>query len=135
MYRATMRPPAHAGASPAESSSHANTTVDSQFFLFSLLSLGWNVQAKEWPTPIKALEAHGIEVVASFDAPGGVTGYAAVLQHQPIALYLTADGKHVIMGPMFDDKGVNVSEEPLDRLVSKSQQAAGRRDLAATRGE
>lgn len=91
----------------------------SKVFLFSLLGLGWNVQAKEWPAPIKALAAHGLEVVASFDAPGGVTGYAAVLQQQPIALYLTADGKHVIVGPMFDSTGVNISDESLDRLISK----------------
>lgn len=88
-------------------------------FLFSLLGLGLNAQAKEWPAPIKALEAHGLEVVASFDAPGGLTGYAALLQHQPIALYLTADGKHVIVGPMFDSTGANVSEESLDRLINK----------------
>jgi len=42
-----------------------------------------------------------------------------VLEHQPISLYLTADGQHVIVGPMFDNKGHNVSEAPLDRLVSK----------------
>lgn len=88
-------------------------------FFFSLLGLSLGAQAKDWPAPIKALEAHGIEVIGSFDAPGGLTGYAAVLEHQPISLYLTADGAHVIVGPMFDNKGGNVSEEPLDRLVSK----------------
>lgn len=88
-------------------------------FLFFLLGLGWNAQAKEWPAPLRGLQEHGIEIVGSFDAPGGVTGYAAMLQGQPLTLYLTGDGKHVILGPMFDDKGVNVSEEPLDRLVKK----------------
>lgn len=94
-----------------------------QFFLISffvfVLGLSLGAQAKDWPAPIKALEAHGIEVIGSFDAPGGLTGYAAVLEQQPISLYLTADGMHVIVGPMFDNKGSNVSEEPLDRLVSK----------------
>lgn len=94
--------------------------------LFSLVTLFMVVlgitlgaHAKDWPAPIKALEAHGIEVIGSFEAPGGVTGYAAVLQRQPLSLYLTTDGAHVIAGPMFDSKGNNVSEEPLDRLVSK----------------
>lgn len=88
-------------------------------FLLFLLGLSLGAQAKDWPAPIKALEVQGIEVLASFEAPGGLTGYAGVLEHQPIALYLTADGTHVIVGPMFDSKGSNVSEEPLDRLVSK----------------
>lgn len=88
-------------------------------FLCSLLGLSGGADAKDWPTPIKALEAQGVEVIGSFDAPGGLTGYAAVHQRQPIALYLTADGMHVIVGPMFDSKGTDLSEEPLDRLVSK----------------
>lgn len=85
----------------------------------SLIGMSLGAQAKDWPAPIKALEAQGIEVLGSFNAPDGLTGYAAVLQQQPISLYLTADGMHVIVGPMFDSKGSNVSEEPLDRLVSK----------------
>jgi len=88
-------------------------------FFCSLLGLTVGAHAKDWPAPIKAFEAHGVEVIGSFDAPGGLTGYAAVHQHQPISLYLTADGMHVIVGPMFDNKGTDLSEEPLDRLVSK----------------
>jgi thiol:disulfide interchange protein DsbG len=88
-------------------------------FFLALIGTSLGVPAKDWPAPIKALEAQGIEVIGSFNAPGGLTGYAAVLQHQPISLYLTADGTHVMVGPMFDAKGNNVSEEPLDRLVSK----------------
>ncbi len=86
---------------------------------FSLLDLSLGAQAKDWPAPIKALEGQGIEVIATFEAPGGLTGYAAAFQRQPLALYLTADGTHVIVGPMFDSKGNNVSDEPLDRLVGK----------------
>lgn len=75
--------------------------------------------AAPWPAPIEALRAHGVEVIGTFKAPGGVTGYAAIAQQQPLALYLTADGKQVIVGPMFDAQGNNLSEAPLDRLVSK----------------
>ncbi len=85
----------------------------------ALLGLSLGAQAKDWPAPIKALEAQGVEVIGRFEAPGGVTGYAAVHQHQPISLYLTADGMQVIVGPMFDSKGNSLSDEPLDRLVSK----------------
>ena len=75
--------------------------------------------AAEWPAPIKALQAHGVEIVGTFDAPGGLTGYAAIAAEQPLALYLTADRKHVIVGPMFDAKGGNLSDAPLERLVNK----------------
>lgn len=75
--------------------------------------------AKNWPAPIKALEAQGVEVIGRFDAPGGLKGYAAVVQQRPLAIYLTADGKQAIVGTMIDAKGNSLSQEPLDRLVSK----------------
>ena len=87
--------------------------------LLSLLGMALGAQAKDWPAPIKALEAKGFEVIGTFEAPGGLTGYAGIAQQQPLAIYLTADSKHAIIGSMIDAKGVNVSEEPLSRLVSK----------------
>lgn len=87
--------------------------------LFGLLGIALAAQAKDWPAPIKALEAQGIEVIGTFDAPGGLTGYAGMIEQQPLAIYLTADGKQAIVGSMIDAKGTNLSQEPLDRLVSK----------------
>ena len=73
---------------------------------------------KNWPAPIKALEAQSVEVIGRF-APGGLKGYAAMVQQQPLAIYLTADGKQAIVGTMIDAKGDNLSQEPLNKLVSK----------------
>ncbi|MGB4359546.1 MAG: thiol:disulfide interchange protein DsbG [Rhodoferax sp.] len=87
--------------------------------MLSLLGIALAAQAKEWPAPIKALEAQGIEVIGTFDAPGGLTGYAGMIEQQPLAIYLTADGKQAIVGSMIDAKGANLSREPLDRLVSQ----------------
>jgi len=87
--------------------------------LLSLLGMALSAQAKDWPAPIKALEAKGVEVIGTFEAPGGLTGYAGIAQQQPLAIYLTADGKHAIIGSMIDAKGVDLSQEPLSRLVSK----------------
>lgn len=87
--------------------------------LFTLLGMTLVVQAKDWPAPIKALEAQGVEVIGTFAAPGGLTGYAGMIEQQPLAIYLTADGKQAIIGNMIDAKGVNLSQEPLDRLASK----------------
>jgi thiol:disulfide interchange protein DsbG len=87
------------------------------FTLFGILAAG--AQAKDWPAPIKALEAQGVEVIGTFDAPGGLSGYAGMIEQQPLAIYLTVDGKQAIVGSMIDAKGANLSQEPLDRLVSK----------------
>lgn len=86
---------------------------------FTLLSFALPAQAKDWPAPIKALEAQGVEVIGTFSAPGGLTGYAGIVEQQPLAIYLTTDGKQAIVGSMIDAKGANLSEEPLNRLVKK----------------
>jgi thiol:disulfide interchange protein DsbG len=59
------------------------------------------------------------QVIERFDAPSGLTGYAAMIGQQPLAIYLTADGKQAIVGTMVDAKGNNLSQEPVDRLVNK----------------
>jgi thiol:disulfide interchange protein DsbG len=91
-----------------------------QFAIFTgLLGMAMGSQAKDWPAPIKALEAQGVEVMGTFKAPGGLTGYAGMIRQQPLAIYVTNDGKQAIIGTMIDAKGVELSQEPLNRLVSK----------------
>ena len=51
--------------------------------LSSLLGLALVAQAKDWPAPIKALEAQGVAVIGTFEAPGGLTGYAGSI---PVAV-------------------------------------------------
>ncbi|MFJ3481827.1 thiol:disulfide interchange protein DsbG [Pseudomonas sp. NPDC090202] len=82
-----------------------------------LLSLQSAFADDELPAPIKALEAKGAVIKGSFDAPGGLKGYAAEVQQQGMALYLTPDGKHVLAGNLFDAKGSDLSEAPLQKLV------------------
>lgn len=85
----------------------------------SLLGLAWSAQAKDWPAPIKALQAQGVAVIGTFPAPGGLTGYAGSIRQQPLAIYLTPDGQHAIVGTLLDAKGQNMSEAPLKNLVSQ----------------
>lgn len=70
------------------------------------------------PAPIKALEAQGLKIIAPFKA-GGVQGYAGMLGEDPVAAYLTPDGKHAIVGTMVDAKGNDMTGDVLDRLVTK----------------
>src|SRR5471032_1058478 len=74
-------------------------------------------QAEDWPAPIKQIEAKGAKILGKFDAPSGLTGYAAQYQNRGMALYLTADGKSVIAGNLYDADGKDLSSAPLEKLV------------------
>lgn len=80
------------------------------------------------PSPVKALEKEGLSIAGHFNAPGGLTGYAATYQGHPVAIYVTPDGRHAIVGTMVDSHGRNLSAAPLRRLVSspKYQKAWGK---------
>ena len=71
------------------------------------------------PAPLQALEKQGLSVVGTFPSPGGVTAYAAHMGTEPVALYLTADGKHVIAGTLFDAGGRNLTTDALAKVLDK----------------
>lgn len=73
---------------------------------------------KKLPAPIRALEAQGLKIVAPFKA-GGLQGYAGMLGDDPVAAYLTPDGKHAIVGTMIDARGKDISSGQLDTLVTR----------------
>ncbi|MFD2884434.1 thiol:disulfide interchange protein DsbG [Pseudomonas lini] len=76
-----------------------------------------SVQAEELPEAIKKIEAKGAKIVGTFDAPDGLRGYAAQYQNRGMALYLTPDGKHVLLGNLYDAQGNDLSSAPLQKLV------------------
>lgn len=82
------------------------------------------LHAEELPHAIKQLQAKGAVIKGSFDAPNGLRGYAAEYQNNGIALYLTPDGKHVLVGSLFDEQGQDLSAEPLEKLVYKPMSKA-----------
>nr|WP_315405777.1 thiol:disulfide interchange protein DsbG [uncultured Pseudomonas sp.] len=73
--------------------------------------------AEELPKAVQQIEAKGAKVTGSFDAPNGLKGYAAQFQNRGVALYLTPDGKHVLVGSLFDEQGQDLSEAPLEKPV------------------
>lgn len=73
------------------------------------------------PAPIRALEQQGMTIEDAFAAPGGLTGYAASYQGQPMAVYLLPDGKYAIIGTMVNANGQDVSAKPLEKLVAGPQ--------------
>ncbi|GHC18498.1 thiol:disulfide interchange protein DsbG [Aidingimonas halophila] len=97
--------------------------------LLAMSSLPMSVMAQEWPAPIRALEEQNLTIHESFDAPAGMTGYAASVQDREIAIYLTEDGEHAIVGNMVDAEGNNLSEAPLQEIVRGPQEERIRQDL------
>ena len=75
------------------------------------------LQAEELPAAIQKIEAKGAKIVGTFEAPNGLRGYAAQYQNRGMALYLTPDGKHVLLGNLYDADGKDLSAEPLQKLV------------------
>ena len=86
--------------------------------LFTLLAAPGILRAADLPAPIEALQAKGVEVVGTFAAPGGLLGYAGIVQNRPLAMYVTADRKQVIIGTMLGANGEDLSQASLDKLVS-----------------
>ena len=87
--------------------------------LLATLPLAVAVAAPQWPAPIRNLEGKGLTIVEAFDAPGGMTGYAARAGNRPLTLYLTPDREHVIIGLMLDADGKNLSQEVLDATITQ----------------
>lgn len=88
-----------------------------QLFALAFLFATGIAVAADYPAPVQALMAQGVQVEAEFEAPGGMKGYAARFQGQPLALYLTADGKQVIVGTMLDAEGENLSADHLAQYL------------------
>lgn len=76
-----------------------------------------------WPAPVQALSAQGLEIHAEFEAPGGLTGYAASYHSGEVAIYLTPDGEHAVVGTLVDAEGSDLSEAALDEHVRAAQHA------------
>lgn len=78
-----------------------------------------NKDATEYPAPIQAMEAQGLEVLGTFKAPSGLTGYAGIAGNNPVSLYVTADGAHALIGTLIDGEGNDVGAQSIQDLVVK----------------
>ena len=92
------------------------TTISSFLLLAGLggVSTGY---ADELPAPVQALADQGLEIHGQFDAPGGLRGYGASAQGQDMAIYLTPDGEHAVVGTLMDSEGNDLTEAQLDEHV------------------
>lgn len=69
------------------------------------------------PEVIRNIERQGVEIMGEFNAPGGLRGFAGVTGNRPIAVYVTPDGQHAIVGTLLNSKAEDVAAPELERLV------------------
>lgn len=77
-------------------------------------------QAQDYPAPVKALASKGITITGNLPAPAGLKGYVGSYQGQPMPVYLLADGKHVVIGTLFDADGNDLTQESLQAATAPS---------------
>lgn len=73
-----------------------------------------NGSEAELPDVVNNLTDRGVNIVGELSVPGGLTAYAAIAKQQPLAIYLTPDKEHVIIGTMMDAEGMDVASEALE---------------------
>lgn len=74
-------------------------------------------RAKQYPAPIESIIDQGVEIIDTFEAPGGMMGYAGMMRGQPLAIYVTQDKQHAVVGTLIDSDGVNLTVDVMDQLV------------------
>lgn len=97
--------------------------MKSRQFLFMLAfmvvtGLACAEEEQRLPPPIQALQAQGVRITGRFEAPGGLTGYAGLLNREPIAMYLTEDGRHVIVGFMVNAAGEYENSDTVEMMAT-----------------
>lgn len=102
--------------------------------LLSLLLVSGLAQAAEaLPEAVKKVaEQQNITEIKNIDLPGGAPAWLGQYQDMGVTLFLTPDGKHVVSGYLYDEKGKNLSEAvfqqqiyaPLGREMWKKLNAA-----------
>lgn len=78
--------------------------------------------AADYPQPIEALRGKGVEIIDQFDTGTVIKGYAAQYHGMALAVYLTPDEKHAIVGgTLVDASGEDMISKVLDEKVNLPQ--------------
>ena len=80
--------------------------------LLAALMVSAGLKAEETlPDAVKNFsEQQDIKILKKIDAPGGGPAWLGQYQDMGVTLFLTPDGKHVVSGYLYDEKGKNLSE-------------------------
>jgi len=87
-------------------------------YISALFAPTWSFAAGNIPAVVKNFgEQQEIKNIKEIDAPGGVRSWIGQYQDMGVTLFLTPDGKHVISGYLYDEKGKNLSEEYIQNEI------------------
>lgn len=79
----------------------------------------------ERPPILGTIERQGIQIVGEMDVPGGLRAFAAKAGAQPLAIYVTPDNQHVVVGTLVDEYGQDIAADQLKKLLEAPIQAEG----------
>lgn len=65
----------------------------------------------------KALAATGLKLTRQLDAPAGYQGFVGTYRGQSLPVYVTPDGKHVIIGTLYDMQGNDLTEPAMQKVA------------------
>lgn len=71
----------------------------------------------------QALAASGITIDGELDAPAGFHGFIGEVRGQLVPVYVTPDGKHVLVGTLFDMQGHDLTTPVVRKLANASLDA------------
>ncbi|RCW68541.1 thiol:disulfide interchange protein DsbG [Pseudorhodoferax soli] len=83
-----------------------------------LVSTSLFAQGSPLPAPVRAFEQQGVTLFGSFESASGLPAWAASVNGRPLSIYATPDGKHAVVGTMFNAQGQDVDEKALFKLVT-----------------
>lgn len=86
--------------------------------LLLALLLAACAQAQDYPAPVQALAAKGITITGTFQAPPGFKGYLGNYQGHVMPVYLLPDGKHMVVGTLFDETANDLTQASLQAAVT-----------------
>lgn len=89
--------------------------------LLALSGITGLAAAQDYPAPIEAMRDKGVEILDTFDTPAGLDGYAAMYHGRPLAIYLTADKQHAIIGSLLDAAGNDLTSAVIDEKINRPQ--------------
>ena len=81
---------------------------------------------------LKMLESKGYTLGRSFDAGHGLTGWTVVKAGQSTVVFITPDGKALLIGAMIDDKGANLTQGFVDRYANDPALAKAYSDFGSS---
>jgi thiol:disulfide interchange protein DsbG len=90
------------------------------------------VAGDDYPPALQPLIQEGVKIQGQFSAPGHMTAYVGSIRGRPVAMYVTADGNHVVIGTMLDAQGRNLTETEVQSRVMGPQNKAAWKTLEKT---